>query len=407
MNVLLSSYAVGEEGIVETATVNSVARYAVAKEAFKNLSPDDEFWLRHFQTCEVCREEDDDELNDSYQSKYGSSVPFQSHLHCVKCFRLITWKGGCTPRSRRKRPRDPLPRNHASGSGTKRETHRAVLMCIVPFSQALITRHWLNVSSMESAERWSGCGVTMTFIVMKFRCFWVSYSNKTLLQSLLRGLRAPGLPMEDETRLSWRQKFPFVPQLSVPWISSYTRYTPLNIEVGDSRIARSRAVGAMQYRAFSKFLGGVHGSWCHPATSQVRELWSHGSIPLCKMYPLQPRRRSRGPYSVDSCRCLVVPLIYFPLPGGKQIRWKGCVLNFLSIGVRHFKIERKKESQYHFHTTIGTVYSAQWMKIGAPFWLPTCLRLVSPPCVLSFSDWAFVSAPGKHPLQIGFLQSHW
>ena len=65
MNVLLSSYKVGEEGIAETATVNSVARYAVTKEAFKNLSPDDEFWLRHFQTCDVCREEDDDEVKGS------------------------------------------------------------------------------------------------------------------------------------------------------------------------------------------------------------------------------------------------------------------------------------------------------------------------------------------------------
>ena len=126
-------------------------------------------------------------------------------------------------------------------------------------------------------------------------------------------------------------------------------------------------------------------------------------------YPLQPRRHSRGPYSVDSCRCLVVPLAYFPLPGEKQTRWKGCVLNLTCIRVRHFNIEKEKKKPpcQTFHTTIRTVYSAQWMKIGAPFWLPTCLRLVSPPCVLSFSDWAFVSAPGKHPLQIGFLQSHW
>ena len=53
---------VGEDDIPETTTGNHVARYAIAKEAFKELPSDDDFRLRYLQICDTCREEDDDEV---------------------------------------------------------------------------------------------------------------------------------------------------------------------------------------------------------------------------------------------------------------------------------------------------------------------------------------------------------
>ena len=72
---------VGEEDIPETETVNSVARYAVAKEAFKELSSDDEFRLRHFQICDICREEDDEELKGMLVFCQGCTSAF--HQKCL------------------------------------------------------------------------------------------------------------------------------------------------------------------------------------------------------------------------------------------------------------------------------------------------------------------------------------
>lgn len=72
---------VGEEDIPETATANSIARYAVAKEAFKELSSDDDFRLRHFQMCDVCREEDDDEMKGMLVFCQGCTSAF--HQKCL------------------------------------------------------------------------------------------------------------------------------------------------------------------------------------------------------------------------------------------------------------------------------------------------------------------------------------
>ncbi|CAF9932273.1 MAG: hypothetical protein ALECFALPRED_005254 [Alectoria fallacina] len=72
---------IGEEDIPETATANNVARYAVAKEAFKELSPDDDFRLRHFQTCDICREEDDDEVKGMLVFCQGCTSAF--HQKCL------------------------------------------------------------------------------------------------------------------------------------------------------------------------------------------------------------------------------------------------------------------------------------------------------------------------------------
>lgn len=72
---------VGEEDIPETSTVNSVARYTVAKEAFKELSSDDEFRLRHFQTCDICKEEDDDEVKGMLVFCQGCTSAF--HQKCL------------------------------------------------------------------------------------------------------------------------------------------------------------------------------------------------------------------------------------------------------------------------------------------------------------------------------------
>lgn len=72
---------VGEEDIPEITTANSVARYAVAKEAFKELSSDDEFRLRHLQICDTCREEDDDEVKGMLVFCQGCTSAF--HQKCL------------------------------------------------------------------------------------------------------------------------------------------------------------------------------------------------------------------------------------------------------------------------------------------------------------------------------------
>ena len=72
---------VGEDDIPETATGNHVARYAVAKEAFKELPADDEFRLRHLQICDTCREEDDDEVKGVLVFCQGCTTAF--HQKCL------------------------------------------------------------------------------------------------------------------------------------------------------------------------------------------------------------------------------------------------------------------------------------------------------------------------------------
>ena len=72
---------VGEDDIPETATGNHVARYAVAKEAFKELPADDEFRLRHLQICDTCREEDDDEVKGVLIFCQGCTTAF--HQKCL------------------------------------------------------------------------------------------------------------------------------------------------------------------------------------------------------------------------------------------------------------------------------------------------------------------------------------
>ena len=72
---------VGEDDIPETTTGNHVARYAVAKEAFKELSSDDEFRLQHLQICDTCREEDDDEVKGVLVFCQGCTTAF--HQKCL------------------------------------------------------------------------------------------------------------------------------------------------------------------------------------------------------------------------------------------------------------------------------------------------------------------------------------
>ena len=72
---------VGEDDIPETATGNHVARYAVAKEAFKELPADDDFRLRHLQICDTCREEDDDEVKGVLIFCQGCTTAF--HQKCL------------------------------------------------------------------------------------------------------------------------------------------------------------------------------------------------------------------------------------------------------------------------------------------------------------------------------------
>ena len=72
---------VGEDDIPETATANHVARYTVAKEAFKKLPADDEFRLRHLQICDTCREEDDDEVKGVLVFCQGCTTVF--HQKCL------------------------------------------------------------------------------------------------------------------------------------------------------------------------------------------------------------------------------------------------------------------------------------------------------------------------------------
>lgn len=72
---------VGEEDIPETAAASSVARYTVAKEAFKELPSDDDFRLRHFQICDICKEEDDDEMKGILICCQGCTSTF--HQKCL------------------------------------------------------------------------------------------------------------------------------------------------------------------------------------------------------------------------------------------------------------------------------------------------------------------------------------
>ena len=72
---------VGEEDIPETATTVGVARYSVAKETFKELSSDDEFRLRHLQICDICREDDDDEVKGMLIFCQGCTSAF--HQKCL------------------------------------------------------------------------------------------------------------------------------------------------------------------------------------------------------------------------------------------------------------------------------------------------------------------------------------
>ena len=72
---------VGEDDIPETTTGNHVARYAIAKEAFKELPSDDDFRLRYLQICDTCREEDDDEVKDVLVFCQGCTTAF--HQTCL------------------------------------------------------------------------------------------------------------------------------------------------------------------------------------------------------------------------------------------------------------------------------------------------------------------------------------
>ena len=72
---------VGEDDIPETAGASNVARYTVAKEAFKELPSDDEFRLRHSQICDICREEDDDEVKGMLVFCQGCTSAF--HQKCL------------------------------------------------------------------------------------------------------------------------------------------------------------------------------------------------------------------------------------------------------------------------------------------------------------------------------------
>ena len=72
---------IGEEDIPEIARTTNVAKYAAAKETFKALSSDDEFRLRHFQICDVCREEDDSEVKGMLVFCQGCTSAF--HHKCL------------------------------------------------------------------------------------------------------------------------------------------------------------------------------------------------------------------------------------------------------------------------------------------------------------------------------------
>ena len=72
---------VGEDDIPEIAGASDVARYTVAKEAFKELPSDDEFRLRHSQICDICREEDDDEVKGMLVFCQGCTSAF--HQKCL------------------------------------------------------------------------------------------------------------------------------------------------------------------------------------------------------------------------------------------------------------------------------------------------------------------------------------
>ena len=72
---------VGEGDIPETATGLHVPRYAVAKEAFQDLPHDDEFRLRHLQTCDTCGEQDDNEVKGVLVFCQGCTSAF--HQKCL------------------------------------------------------------------------------------------------------------------------------------------------------------------------------------------------------------------------------------------------------------------------------------------------------------------------------------
>ena len=72
---------IGEDEIPETATSGNVVRYAAAKETFRELSSNDEFRLRHFQMCDICKEEDDDEVKGMLVFCQGCTSAF--HQKCL------------------------------------------------------------------------------------------------------------------------------------------------------------------------------------------------------------------------------------------------------------------------------------------------------------------------------------
>ena len=78
---LRDMHEIGEDDIPEATKANSVARYTVAKETFQTLASDDEFRLRHFQICDICREEDDDEIKGMLVFCQGCTSAF--HHKCL------------------------------------------------------------------------------------------------------------------------------------------------------------------------------------------------------------------------------------------------------------------------------------------------------------------------------------
>lgn len=58
---LRDTQEVGEDDIPETATNNAVTRFVGAKEFFRALSSEDDFRIRHCQTCDTCYEDGDNE----------------------------------------------------------------------------------------------------------------------------------------------------------------------------------------------------------------------------------------------------------------------------------------------------------------------------------------------------------
>ena len=72
---------IGEEDIPETTAANNVARHTIAKEAFQELSADDEFRLRHFQICDTCKDEDDDDVKGMLIFCQGCTSAF--HQKCL------------------------------------------------------------------------------------------------------------------------------------------------------------------------------------------------------------------------------------------------------------------------------------------------------------------------------------